>query len=291
MPSTRTPGHAVAGRSVRDRRGELLVRRDRDRPPVVLAEQDRGARRTPRRGSRPRGSRPRRRSRPRSTRASTPCSRRACAPIAHPTAWTICVATGTQIGANRVRDRVVRTAVPRPAVVLEVLDDVDASHDRRRELAERREHEVVGTERERAADLRRLLALERRVDGELALALERPALAVEPPRHGSSAAGARGARSSDSPTSTSPTAVPSGASEPNDRGVGGRDLGHAGRPPACAGERGQGSIYTLERRGPVGRAPRLPAARGVPAARAGALGAAHRRRASVARPAEVPARR
>src|ERR687897_555439 len=36
------PRHAVPGRPGRDRRGELLVRRDRDRPPVVLAEQDRG---------------------------------------------------------------------------------------------------------------------------------------------------------------------------------------------------------------------------------------------------------
>ncbi len=72
--------------------------------------------------------------------------------------------------------------MPRPAVVPEVPDGVDAPHERDCQLPKRREHEVVGSERERGTDLRGLLAFEPRIDGELTLPLERDALAVESPR-------------------------------------------------------------------------------------------------------------
>src|SRR5512132_50453 len=128
--------HAVAGRPGRDRRGVLLVRRDRDRPPVVLAEQDRG-------------------------RAEDGGGVRALVEVAFGGGPVPEVREGARLAPVELRahrpadsvddlrgdrdadrreprcDRVVRTAVPRPAVVLEVLDHVDAPHDRRRELAER----------------------------------------------------------------------------------------------------------------------------------------------------------
>jgi hypothetical protein len=66
-------------------------------------------------------------------------------------------------------------------VVLEVLDGVDATDHRRRELAERRPHEVLTAERPCAPDLRRLLAFEPGVDGQLTLALERDAFAIQTP--------------------------------------------------------------------------------------------------------------
>ena len=67
-------------------------------------------------------------------------------------------------------------------MVREVLHRVDASHERRGQLSEGREHEVVDPERHRAADLRGFLAFESGVDGQLALALQGDALSVEPPR-------------------------------------------------------------------------------------------------------------
>src|SRR5918994_4463583 len=130
------PRHAVAGRPGRDRSGELLVRRDRDRPPVVLAEQDRG-------------------------RAEHGGEVRALVEVAFGGGTVAEIDEGAGGAAVELRahrppdrvddlrgdrdadrreprgDRVVRAAVPRPAVVLEVLDHVDAPHDRRRELAER----------------------------------------------------------------------------------------------------------------------------------------------------------
>ena len=75
--------------------------------------------------------------------------------------------------------RVVRAAVPRPAVVLQVLDGVDAPDQRDGELAERRPDEIELPQGERAPDLRGLLSLEPGVDGQLALALERNAFAVQ----------------------------------------------------------------------------------------------------------------
>jgi len=58
----------------------------------------------------------------------------------------------------------------------------DRAHVRRRgELAEGRPDEIELTQGERAPDLRSLLSLETRVDGQLALALERDAFAVQPP--------------------------------------------------------------------------------------------------------------
>src|SRR5204863_4134806 len=79
-------------------------------------------------------------------------------------------------------DRVVRAPVPGATVILEVGDGIDATRQGGGELSKRREREVVTLQRECAADLRRLLALERRIDREMALALQRDALAVEPPR-------------------------------------------------------------------------------------------------------------
>ena len=87
-----------------------------------------------------------------------------------------------QIGPNRRRARVVRAAVPRAPVVLEVLDRIDAPQQRDRQLAEGRPHEIGVAERPRGADLRGFLALVTRVDGQLALALQRDALAIEPAR-------------------------------------------------------------------------------------------------------------
>ena len=87
-----------------------------------------------------------------------------------------------QIGPNRVARGSYGPPCHVPAVVLEVLDRVDASDERDRQLAEGREHEIVVAERQRGADLRGLLALGPGVDGQLALALQRDALAVEPPR-------------------------------------------------------------------------------------------------------------
>src|SRR4249920_1043813 len=237
------PRHAVACRPGRDRRGELLVRRDRDRPPVVLAEEDRGRAED---GGEVRalvevalGGGPV--AEVREGAGGAPVELR---PHRPPDSMDDLGRHGHADRREPRRDRVVRTAVPRPAVVLEVLDDVDAPHDRRRELAERGEHEVVGAERERAADLRRLLALERRVDREFALALERPAFAVQPSRTDHQpqelAALVLGQSHLDVPDRGA-----IGRDEPDDRGVGGRGLGHAGRPPAWTVERGQGSIYTL----------------------------------------------
>ena len=76
---------------------------------------------------------------------------------------------------------IVRAPVPRPAVVLEVLDGVNPSDERDGELAEGRPDEIELAQGERAADLRRLLSFEPRVDGQLALALEGDALAVQAP--------------------------------------------------------------------------------------------------------------
>jgi hypothetical protein len=67
-------------------------------------------------------------------------------------------------------------------VILQVLDDVHAANDRRRELPKRRENEVVGPERERAAHLGRLLPFEGRIDRQLTLSLQRHAFAVESAR-------------------------------------------------------------------------------------------------------------
>ena len=74
-----------------------------------------------------------------------------------------------QIGPNRV------------AVVGEVLHGIDPTNQGRREFAEGREHEVVGSQRHRAADLRGLLPFEPGIDRELALTLEGDAFAVQPP--------------------------------------------------------------------------------------------------------------
>ena len=105
----------------------LLVRRPRS-PSRCSDRAARAGRGAPRPGSRPHGSRPRMPSRPRSTPASTRRTRRA----------------SRRAPTHRVHDlrrhrlriglraRVVRPAVPGPAVVLQVLDDVDAAHDRRR---------------------------------------------------------------------------------------------------------------------------------------------------------------
>ncbi len=79
------------------------------------------------------------------------------------------------------RYRIVRSAVPGPAVVLEILDLVDAAGDRCRQFPERGEDEILGPERERAPDLSRLLSFERRVDGQLPVALEGHALTVHSP--------------------------------------------------------------------------------------------------------------
>ncbi len=76
---------------------------------------------------------------------------------------------------------VVWPAVPGPPVIPEVLDGVDAADQCGGELAERGEGPVLGSERERRAHLGGLLPLERRIDRELALALQRHALAIEPP--------------------------------------------------------------------------------------------------------------
>ena len=65
-------------------------------------------------------------------------------------------------------------------MVLDVLDRVHAPYQRHRQLPERREDEIVGPEREGRANLRGLLAFERWVDGQLALALQRHALPVQP---------------------------------------------------------------------------------------------------------------
>ena len=92
------------------------------------------------------------------------------------------MAVGTQIGANRVARGSYGPPCHVPAVVLDVLDGVDAPDQRDRQLAERREDEVVGPQGERRADLGGLLTLERRIDGELALPLERHALAVQATR-------------------------------------------------------------------------------------------------------------
>src|SRR6266566_862179 len=86
--------------------------------------------------------------------------------------------TGVQTCALPI-SRVVRAAVPGAAVVLQVLDGVDAPDQRDGELAERRPDEIELPQGERAPDLRRLLSLEPGVDGQLALALERDALAVQ----------------------------------------------------------------------------------------------------------------
>ena len=72
--------------------------------------------------------------------------------------------------------------MPRTAVVPQVLDRIDASYEGRGQLAERRERPVLGAEGERRPDLGGLLALERRIDRQLALPLERHALAIEEPR-------------------------------------------------------------------------------------------------------------
>ena len=57
-----------------------------------------------------------------------------------------------------------------------------AAHERHRQLAEGREHEVVWPERERGAHLGGLLPFERRVDGQLALPLKSETGPVELPR-------------------------------------------------------------------------------------------------------------
>ena len=64
-------------------------------------------------------------------------------------------------------------------MVLQVLDGVDAPDQRDGELAERRPDEIELPQGERAPDLRGLLSLEPGVDGQLALALERDAFAVQ----------------------------------------------------------------------------------------------------------------
>ena len=71
--------------------------------------------------------------------------------------------------------------MPRPAVVLEVLDGVDPADERNGELAEGRPDEIELTQGECAPDLRRLLSFEPGVDGQFALALEGDALAVQAP--------------------------------------------------------------------------------------------------------------
>ena len=143
---------------------------------------------------------------------AAPCSRRAWDPIAHSDRVDDLGRDG-HADRGEPRARSDRTGPPChvPRWYWRYSTYVDASHDGRRELAERREHEVVGTQRERAADLRRLLAFERRVDGELSLALERPALAVELSRYWIISRRSSRRSSSDSPTSTSPTTEPSGA--------------------------------------------------------------------------------
>ena len=78
---------------------------------------------------------------------------------------------------------VVRPAVPRSPVEPQVVHEVDAAHERHGHLPIGREHEVLALQRERAADLRCLLPDERRVHGELALALQRRGLEVGAARH------------------------------------------------------------------------------------------------------------
>ena len=87
------------------------------------------------------------------------------------------------------RAGVVRPAVPRPAVVLEVLHGVDTADQRNGQLAEGRPDEVAVTEGPRRADLRRLLAFVARVDGQLALPLQRDACTIDPDPKDSTAYG------------------------------------------------------------------------------------------------------
>ena len=65
-------------------------------------------------------------------------------------------------------------------MVLEVLDGVDSPDESGRQLPERGEDEVIGSQGRRRTDLGGLLSLEARVDGQLALTLKRDAFAIQP---------------------------------------------------------------------------------------------------------------
>ena len=109
--------------------------------------------------------------------AGMPSSRR---PIAYPTAWEICVAVGTQIGPNRVARGSYGPPCHVPRWYCMYWTGSTPADERHRQLPERREDEIVGPQGERRADLGGLLALERGIDGQLALALQRHAFAVQP---------------------------------------------------------------------------------------------------------------
>src|SRR5919197_4053585 len=76
--------------------------------------------------------------------------------------------------------RVVRPAVPRGPIEVEVLDEVDAPNDGRSQLAVGGEDPVRLLQSERAPALGGLLADQRGIDGQLALALEGGGLEVRP---------------------------------------------------------------------------------------------------------------
>ena len=79
---------------------------------------------------------------------------------------------------------VIGPAVPRGAVEVEILDQVDTPDDRRPELPVRGEDPIGLLEGERAADLSGLLADQRWIHGQLTLALERRGLQVGPSGEG-----------------------------------------------------------------------------------------------------------
>jgi hypothetical protein len=81
-------------------------------------------------------------------------------------------------------DRIGDPAVARPPVEVHVLDQVDPPDDRHRDLAVGGEDEVLLGQRVGAPHLGCLLADQRRVDGQLPLALEGGALDVDLPGQG-----------------------------------------------------------------------------------------------------------
>ena len=165
--------------------------------------------------------------------------------------------------------------MPGPAVIREVLDGVHASDERGGQLPERREDEVVGAEGERAADLRRLLAFEPGIDGELALALQRDALAIQAPRqdHPSEqlVAGRRPEPRHRCRRPRSRPAPASGGAAPHLRCPVHRP---PSRPPT-AESIGDGRCgLDSSRHGSLGVPARLPAARRLPARRSRPIGSA-----------------
>ncbi len=72
-------------------------------------------------------------------------------------------------------------SVPRPPVEVHVLDEIDAAGHRHPHLAVGGKHEVLVAQGVGAPHLRRLLTEERRIDRQLALALQRGGLEVDEP--------------------------------------------------------------------------------------------------------------